>query len=406
MADLDIDYIVHNIQKILDKTHSNEHKRKINTSKSDRITFACPICGDSHKDMHKKRGHLFFNNLYYRCYNEGCRSNFTKLCKDYNVHIDNNKKMEIINYIDLAFHKYAKRNDDWLIDNLDKFIKLDDLIKWFNDGEGPLHSFGPIKKGSKQYNYLLSRGFNHDLIENNFYSGIKNNGKWDEPYIVFLNKLNDSVIGMQERNISSKYKRFKIWTFKELYESIYKTDLDTIEAISYNKLSYLFNFFNINYDSDITIFEGYLDSLFMPNSIGAVGINTDFSILTNDELNIRFFFDNDNIGRKKSISWLKKGYPVFLWDKLINDLAKKYNDPYKYKIWFHNNIKDLNDLMQKEKIHYKELYKYFSSNQFDIIYITINKKINTNKNKEENINKKIDINTIITNIKYGKLNKK
>ena len=147
MSALDIDYITSNIQKILDKTHHNEHKRKINTSKSDRLTFACPICGDSHKDNKMKRGHLFFNNLYYKCYNEDCRSNFTKLCRDFNVNIDASKKMDIINYIDLAFHKYAKRSDDWIIDNLDMYIKMEGLVEWFEDGHVPVDSLKPFRKG-------------------------------------------------------------------------------------------------------------------------------------------------------------------------------------------------------------------------------------------------------------------
>lgn len=395
MSALDIDYITSNIQKILDKTHHNEHKRKINTSKSDRITFACPICGDSHKDNKMKRGHLFFNNLYYKCYNEDCRSNFTKLCKDFNVNIDASKKMDIINYIDLAFHKYAKRSDDWIIDNLDMYIKMEDLVEWFEDGHGPVHSFKPVTKGSRVYNYLIDRGYTHDLINNNFYEGIKTFGKWSEPYVIFLNKFDDNtIIGMQERNISSKKRYYKVWTFKELYENVYKTELDPIDTINYNRLSYLYNFFNINYEQVITIFEGYLDSLFMPNSIGAVGTNTDFSILTNDDLDIQFFFDNDNAGKKKAREWLYKGYNVFLWDKLKNDLSKKYADPFKYKIWFDKNISDLNDLMKKEKIHYKELYKYFSSNKFDIIYI----KYTTTKRIEK---RKRNLDEILNNIKHG-----
>lgn len=399
MAELDINYITNNIQKILDKVHSNESKRRINTSKSDRITFACPMCGDSHKDNKMKRGHLFFNNLYYKCYNEDCRSNFTKLCKEFSVNIDSKIKMDIINYIDLAFHKYAKRNDDWIIDNLDMYIKLDDLKEWFEDGHGPAHSFKAVEKGSKVYNYLIERGYNNDLIINNFYEGIKSfNGKWSEPYIFILNKFDeDTIIGMQERNIKSGSKRwYKVWTFKELYESIYKKDLDPIDTINYNRLSYLYNFFNVNYEQNITIFEGYLDSLFMPNSIGAVGVNTDFSILTNDELDIQFFFDNDNAGKKKTKEWLYKGYKVFLWDKLKTDLSKKYPDSFKYKIWFDNNIKDLNDLMKKEKIHYKELYKYFSSNKFDIIYI----KYTTNSVLKK---RPYDVAQIINNLKHGNI---
>ncbi len=381
MSVLDKDYLVSKIQDILDKTHVNASKRKINV-KHDRISFACPICGDSHKDNHQKRGHLFLNNLYYKCYNEDCYSTFTKLCKDYDVPIDSTRRMELINYIDTQFHKYKKDDDDWVTGNLDKLIDMSDFQKWFDDGHGPLRAFRPVTKGSKVHQYLIDRGIPRDTVCDLFYEGIKTTGKWSEPYVVFVNKINDKVIGMQERNLrSGRDRKFKIWTFKDVYDSVYDTDLDIIEAIGYNKLSYLFNILNVNFEKCITIFEGYIDSIFVPNSIGAVGINTDYTFLINNDLDIRFFFDNDNIGKRKSYEWLKKGFNVFLWEKLRNDLAKKELDPHVFKKWFDLEIKDLNKLMQIFPMHYKEFNKYFSTNMFDSIYINYEKQ----KKKEEPI---------------------
>lgn len=397
---LDVNYIIDKIQKVLDISHSHPQKKIINTRKHDRITFACPICGDSKKNPHTKRGHLFLNNLYYKCYNEDCRSNFTKLCKDYNVHIDNNKKLEFIKYIDLNFHKYAKANDDWIVDNINLKIPFKDIENWFDSGEGFVHSFKPVQFGSSVYMYLKERQIPDDIIKTKFYEGIKTFGKYHEPTIIFLNMIGDNVIGMQERNLKKdKNRRFKIWTFKEIYESIYKTDMDEIEAISYNKISYLFNIFNVNYENPVNVFEGYIDSIFLPNSIGAVGINTDYSILMNDDIDLRFFFDNDNIGKRKAKKYLLMGYKVFLWEKLINHLSKKHLDKYQYKIWFNNNITDLNKLMMLENIHYSELEQFFSNDKFDIRYININKENIKPQIKENNIN------NIINDLKYGKLNK-
>lgn len=378
---LDIAYLKSNLQTILDRVHTIPAKRVIK-QKADRLSFACPICGDSHKDKSQKRGHLFLNNLYYKCYNEDCRSTFTKLCKEFDVQLDPNKKLELINYIDTNFHSYKQEEDDWMLGNFSKLINMEDFQAWFDSGDGPLKSFKQVQFGSKVYYYLLNRGIPDNLITTLFYEGIKVNGRWSEPTVVFVNKMNDKIIGMQERNLESGFKRrFKIWTFKELYESVHLKELDVIEAISYNKLSYLFNILNIDFEGEITIFEGFLDSIFMPNSIGAVGINTDYSFLVNNDLNIRFFFDNDNIGKRKSQEWLKKGFRVFLWEKLINDLAKKELDPHAFKKWFNLNIKDLNKLMQVLPMHWNELNKYFSTSQFDVIYLNFEKY--DKKKKEE-----------------------
>lgn len=371
---LDINYLISNIQLILDKTHRIGKKRVIK-ERRDRLSFACPICGDSSKDESEKRGHLFLNNLYYKCYNEDCRSTFTKLCKTYDIQLDPGKKLELINYIDTNFHRYKQTEDDWMLGNFDKLIKFEEFQAWFDSGDGPLKGFRPVTFGSKVYKYLLDRGIPADLITTLFYEGIRVTGKWSEPMIVFANKVGDKVIGMQERNLQSGLKRrFKIWTFKELYRGVQQLDLDDIEAIAYNKLSYLFNILNINFEHEITIFEGYIDSIFMPNSIGAVGINTDYSFLVNNDLDIRFFFDNDDVGRRKSLEWLKKGFKVFLWEKLVNDLSKKSGDPQLFKLRFNRDIKDLNKLMQVMPMNWKSLVKYFSNDPFDTLYLNFAKK--------------------------------
>jgi len=371
--ELDVDYIAGTIGEILAHKHTHPQKLKI-IKKHDRLSFACPICGDSSKNPHLKRGHLFLNNLYFKCYNEGCHSTFTKLCKDNSIKIDPNKKFDIINYIDYSFNNYSNKDNEWFNGKLEKLIPINDLEEWFNSGEGPLTNFKPVTFGSKVYEYLLNRKIPTHLITTQFYEGLKNNGKWKEPYIIFINKIDDKVLGIQERNLKSgEFRRFKIWSFEEIYRNVYKKELDPIEAVSYNKLSYLYNILNINFEKKVTVFEGYIDSLFMKNSIGSVGINTDYNFLINNEVNIQFFFDNDNIGKKKSYEWLKKGYSVFLWELLIKDLAKNYPDPYKYKLWFNNNIKDLNKLYELVDLSNIDLNKYFSTSLADMIYITYSK---------------------------------
>ena len=72
------------------------------------------------------------------------------------------------------------------------------------------------------------------------------------------------------------------------------------DLVIYNKLSYYFNILNVNFEEKITVFEGYLDSLFFPNSIGLVGVNTDFRFLESNNLDLQYFFDNDEAGYKKS----------------------------------------------------------------------------------------------------------
>ena len=78
--EIDIEWIASNIQEILNKCHKNQQKLIIK-KKIDRLTFACPICGDSHKNNTLKRGHLFFKDLNYKCFNDGCFSTLLNYVK-------------------------------------------------------------------------------------------------------------------------------------------------------------------------------------------------------------------------------------------------------------------------------------------------------------------------------------
>jgi hypothetical protein len=149
---------------------------------------------------------------------------------------------------------------------------------------------------------------------------------------------------------------------------------------------------NINFGDTITVFEGYLDSLFFPNSIGLVGVNTDYRFLENNDLDIQYFFDNDEAGYKKSEEKIKENYPVFLWQKLFKDIVDKKNssDPYalEHRI---SKVKDINKLSTLVENPYKklELDNFFSKDILDIKWIP---KFRRRKNKVEEVdyNKKFD----------------
>ena len=77
---------------------------------------------------------------------------------------------------------------------------------------------------------------------------------------------------------------------------------------------------------------------------------------------VRYMFDNDATGKKKMIEKLKKGRPVFMWSKFLDDFKL---DTY--------NIKDLNDLMkvcyQQKSDAWKQIENYFTSSDLDLWYV-------------------------------------
>ena len=112
--------------------------------------------------------------------------------------------------------------------------------------------------------------------------------------------------------------------------------------------------------------------MFYPNSIGLVGVSTDTKFLENSDLDIQFFYDNDDAGNIKTEQKIKSGYRVFLWKKLLTSIVdkKKTNEPDKH-LFRLNKIKDLGKLNELVPNSYEKLKlnSYFSKDMYDLIWI-------------------------------------
>ena len=94
--------------------------------------------------------------------------------------------------------------------------------------------------------------------------------------------------------------------------------------------------------------------------------------IESNNLDIQYFYDNDEAGYKSAEIKLRSGYPVFLWKKLFEDVVtqKKSDDPYTmmYRI---NKVKDLNTLSELVQNPYKKLNleNYFSKDIMDLRWL-------------------------------------
>lgn len=366
-------YIKSIIQNVLNKQFSSVQRRKI-MQYQDRINFCCPYCGDGKSD-YKKRGNLYYNKLFFICFNCDKKTSFDKVAKDFNEVIDPQKKLEIIEYLDSVVD-YSDYDTDFADFNLDDLFSIKDLEELFNvKNTTPIFDFKPIDEKSGVFKYLIGRGIPKELHRDIYQAKYSKGDEGFEHVIIFLNRRGDKVLGLQVRNLKEGRRRFFViynW------ESIYKwfngddSDIDMQKSIIYNKLSYFFNILNVNFENTITIFEGYLDSLFYPNSIGIVGVNTDLFFLENNNLELQYFFDNDTAGFLKSEEKIKKGGRIFLWKKLFEDIVskKRGSDPYQllHRI---SKVKDLNKLNEIVPNAYKKLNlnEFFSQDLYDLKFL-------------------------------------
>jgi hypothetical protein len=372
-------YIRDITQKILNKEFSNSQKRRINDY-SDRLNLACPYCGDSHRNNSSKRGNLYFNRLFYICFNCDKKTTFDKFCKDFNEVIDPDKKLEMIEHLDSVM-TYSDYEGDFVDAKFEDLIDLSELERVFNQDLTPISDFSPIKVNGGIYKYLIGRGIPPEYHKNIYQAKYWKNEDEHEWIIVMLNRRDDKVLGIQIRNLKEGRRRmFKIYNYENLLEWVNigkDVEIDMSKIVIYNKLSYYFNILNVNLMDKITVFEGYLDSLFFPNSIGLVGVNTDYRFLESNDLDLQYFFDNDEAGYKKSEEKIKLGYPVFLWKKIFEDIVskKKVEDPHKllYRV---SKVKDINKLCQLVPDAYRklDLEEYFSKDELDIKWIPKYKK--------------------------------
>ncbi len=376
---MDKEYIKSLVQEIIDKEFSDPARRKI-IDFNNRLNFCAPCCGDSHKNKHAKRGNLYFDKLLYVCFNCGTKSSLDHICKDFNVRIDPSKKMELIEHMNsnVTYNDY----EDSILDNgLKYLLNLEEVIESINNNfELSLKDVTPIKKNSIVYNYLVNRGISEEL-HSNIYQGKNYLGSERyENVICLLNKNKNKILSIQIRNLKEgRNRNFKIFNFETLYlwtkGNIDDIDVNTVAI--YNKISYFFNILNVDFSKKVTIFEGYLDSLFFPNSIGVVGTNTDMRFLEDNNIDIQYFYDNDNSGNIKSVEKIKMGYKVFLWNKLFEYIVsmKSKSDPYKLyqKI---SSVKDLNKLATFVSNPYStyKMNNFFSKDIYDIKYINKLKK--------------------------------
>jgi hypothetical protein len=265
---------------------------------------------------------------------------------------------------------------------MEDLIDIKDLEEVFNVKKiSPIFDFKPIQINGGVYKYLVGRGIPPEIHKDIYQAKYSKGDQGYEHVIVLLNRKKNKVLGLQVRNLKSGRRRFfVIYNWEHLWRWVNgeDCDLDMNKTILYNKLSYFFNIMNIDFEKKVTLFEGFIDSLFYPNSVGMVGANTDDNILKSNNLDIQYFYDNDETGFKKATQKIKEGKSVFLWKKFFNKIVegRKNIDPYKV-LWRISKVKDLNKLAEISPNPYMKfkLNELFSEDVMDMRWIPKRNKV-------------------------------
>ena len=368
-----LDNIKNKIQEILNNKFAKDSyiKRKIDIY-HDRLNFACPFCGDSRTDVRKKRGNLYLDSLRYHCFNCGEHTGVNKLLNDFGEDLSLDDKItvhEIQQNAKKFERKISGSQASMSMTLLDKLaIPKDILFK-------QLGITSPYRDGTASA-YLKSRKI--DIRDWKYFAY---NPLTAELYILNISP-SDRVIGYQIRQLDprSNKQRYLSSRMTKIYSDVFNKDIggiverlllkeplgqkyieeeDGIENIvaHLDRLSGIFNIMNVNMGQPLTIMEGPIDSLAIPNSIALQSAAKHLDGFFDDVENVRYLFDNDKTGREMSLKKLKAGKTIFLWSQYLSKIKTK------------EVVKDLNDLQKKNLFNIDEIEKCFSNDEFDVMLI-------------------------------------
>lgn len=366
-----IDNIKDKIQLILDRSFKERYRRKIDVF-SDRFNFCCPCCGDSATDIRKKRGNLYLNSLNFHCYNCGSHMGINYFLHRFGEDLSNDDKIAV-HEIQQNAKKFEKR-----VSSNQSSMSFKILNKVAIPKQIFFKALGITSPYKNEFvsDYLKSRKID---IQNWKYFAF--NGNTKELYILNLS-TGGGVIGYQIRQLDNKSikARYMSRCLTKMYDELFNRDVtgivekllkqetlgekyieqeDGIENIIANldKISGMFNIMNIDMNLPVTIMEGPIDSLSIPNSIALQGASKKLDGFFDGMDNVRYLFDNDKTGKEMSIRKLKEHKKVFLWGMYLNILNTR------------EKIKDMNDLQKKNLLKPDIVESCFSDDEFDVMYI-------------------------------------
>ena len=361
MSDLRKD-IIEIVEDILQHSHTDLEKRRLNTDKENQLEMACPCCGDSKTNSTKKRGILYLDTFKYYCWNGDCDAKYWSIFKFFKEFGKKLKNIEQISEISKVIAKSKSlRKPTTLINSSEVFeflyknsVTITDLEKHYGLFDANSCSWGKAFLESR----LLQRFEDRIRFRQN---------KYNNKEVWVLNKINenDKVVGLQIKNLDfgSKYstKTFPI-ILEEMKRDIkFPEDKEFREKLT--SLSIIFNLFNVNIEKTITVFEGPFDSFFVPNSVATAGASKLKNFFDGLD-NIRYWYDNDSTGKNSAIEKIKSKNQCFLWKRFFKDSAFK-----------NKRIKDLNELVvyiytnRENKNVLSYIKNSFSKNKYDIYHV-------------------------------------
>lgn len=344
------------ILSILRAAHSDSRKHQFR-KRARSIQFPCPVCGDSKDDPTKMRGHIYLEYGLYKCYNNrGCASSLTDFLRSFDVaDVFTSRELSELAKVAIASRAqvFSTRQSISLleIEDVEPFLFDRDQIKsLYGACEINEDVYAKKKVAERQipvwkYDNLLwvadwSRTKDDGTIER----------RSQELLILNMHNGTNKILNFQRRQMRMRFNGPKYMTepFADIC-ALAKIEQDEDIKKKMDIVGQFFNVLNIDWSLPVYVFEGPIDSFFMPNSLALGTSSVDLSHPT-----FHYLFDDDDTGRKEAMKRLDKHFPVFMWKKFLNE-NQVYRKQYVKK-------RDLNDMYKIKPFTHELIASYFTSN--------------------------------------------
>ena len=331
------------VQEVLDNRFHEHEKRRI-SEKVGRLNFACPYCGDSYSDLHKKRGNFYYSGYKFHCYNCGKHRSINGFLKDFSKKLDTDE---------IVYVNSMQTDSDFSVKKIDPFLFLDrgllERVAFNRQQLDEFYGATPIDH-KRIFSYLKKR------LQPEF-----TKFSWDPEreklFIYHVIPGTQKVLGFQIRNFKSTPK-YMTWKLSRIYEDLGVQP--TQEVIEIDKISTTFGILNLDFKQPITVFEGPLDSFLFKNAVATCSSKNDFPL---EMGKLRYMYDYDTAGREAAMKRIQEGYPVFLWKKYLKDAGIDHSP---------NKKLDLTDLLiyaKRKNISLPRFGEYFSTSGYDAYWL-------------------------------------
>ena len=352
------------VSEILLKTFpSSEPKQRIKVSDS-QVNFACPLCGDSRKNPHKKRGSIILHGEHegmYKCHNCGRYMSLEQFLIEASsveeVYLDTDLTAELRS---IPKKRKTSKEEQKKVGSIIGALLSEDIASSYCFHRGEVASwlgFDEIAHSPMHVQLYLNERMQGKL-ENFLYC------KWMDAIVLLNQTPSGYVLGLQYRflNPMKGQAKYRSMGYEELRKKM--TDgRDCVQLVpehvlaTLKELSMFFGIARVNSGEQVTITEGAFDSLLLPNAVATSGAGR----TPPKVFKYRFMYDDDSTGRAKAVKALSRGESVFLWRLFKKDFSL----PNRSK-W------DFNDALcylVKKGVATLDLDKYFGNNKFDIINV-------------------------------------